>query len=560
MVSPVLAKKTSETLTLNERAKKIFQVVYQSQVEKDDGDAQKIMVSALVSKVAFFYEKIRNAVDYEEEHLLRRNAIERILKRQMVIESVIKDFNSEELAKHLIIELIRAAYLQNDKVLEAKIPEIAKIIDKYVRLKEVSLKEISSLFESDVAKVREEVKERNQALNWIISLAACEIEENLGYKEKDQAIASSMFDVLSKNIQLPVDLPYAKDLEIQIYLSIFRKHFKYDRAMLSFVLFRYYNSTWANPSEADLIKISRRFKALHQAIEKQLKHPLIKQMDGIVRRYSLYFSTLTQAIQNNPVNLYNALKKDHKDFVATIKSVCSSTYKKIKSRLWKAGIRSIIYIFVTKSVFVVLIEVPAVQFFGEKFNPLSLGINIVFPAALLFTLILFTRIPRANNTKLIVSGVEEIAFVEKERKNPIILRRPIKRGSAINVIFTILYTATFFATILAVIWLLNQINFNWVSTIIFLFFLALVSFFSARIKKDIREISIENRRDSIFTFIFDFFYMPVAAIGKWLSNGFSKINIFVFILDFIIEAPFKVLIEAAEEWTKYVKEKKEDLI
>jgi hypothetical protein len=49
------------------------------------------------------------------------------------------------------------------------------------------------------------------------------------------------------------------------------------------------------------------------------------------------------------------------------------------------------------------------------------------------------------------------------------------------------------------------------------------------------------------------------SFGKWLSENFSRVNVFVFVLDFIIEAPFKIFVEIAEEWTKYVRERKEEI-
>jgi len=49
-------------------------------------------------------------------------------------------------------------------------------------------------------------------------------------------------------------------------------------------------------------------------------------------------------------------------------------------------------------------------------------------------------------------------------------------------------------------------------------------------------------------------------IGKWLSSNVSKVNIFIFVFDFIIEAPFKVLVEVAEDWTRYVKERKDNMV
>ena len=40
---------------------------------------------------------------------------------------------------------------------------------------------------------------------------------------------------------------------------------------------------------------------------------------------------------------------------------------------------------------------------------------------------------------------------------------------------------------------------------------------------------------------------------------FAKINIFVFVLDFIIEAPLQILIEIVEDWAGYMKERKEEV-
>jgi len=91
MVNPTLSQKKEQTLSVGDRAKKLFQAVYFEQNTKDNlsDNIPRISVSDLISKMSFYYEKIRNSVDYKEEHLLRKNAIERILKRQIVIEGTI---------------------------------------------------------------------------------------------------------------------------------------------------------------------------------------------------------------------------------------------------------------------------------------------------------------------------------------------------------------------------------------------------------------------------------------------------------------------------------------
>jgi hypothetical protein len=141
MVSPHLTKKKSETLTVSLGTRKLFQVAYREQnkeVKENEGEA-KIKVSTLISKVAFYYEKIRNYVDYNEEHLHRKNAVARILKRLVVIEGAIKISNSEETCRNLLTELIRAGYLPNDKIPESKIDEVKVILEKHLRLREQAM-------------------------------------------------------------------------------------------------------------------------------------------------------------------------------------------------------------------------------------------------------------------------------------------------------------------------------------------------------------------------------------------------------------------------------------
>jgi len=551
MPSPTLSKKTDQKNTVLENAKKLFRVIYfeENKEEKDDNDAPKIKVSDLVSKMAFYYEKIRNTVDYKEEHLLRKNAIERILRRQIVIEGVIslKGLNSRDIAGELLTELIRAAYLKNNTVEEAKIDEIGAVVDKYLRLKRYRLEHSKDF-----------AHEKNHTAAWIISLLACDIEERLGRSETDMAVVDYMYNILSRNIELPVNSPYADDREIQIYISINRCYLKFDRDMLSFILFKHYNPGWKNPDEETIERIAKNIGDLKDRIEKNLEHPLSGQLNRIINKYNVFFSILTDVIRDDPRGVYDSFTKDPKAFARNIKKMCSKRYLAARKKLWRAAVRSIMYIFITKSVFAVLLEVPATKWFGEEINPVSLLINISFPALLLFIIVLFTRLPSEANSNRIVEGIEGVVF-EKKKEDVHKLRPPVRRSRFMHTTFGFIYSVTFFLSFGTIIWALDKIGFNWVSITIFLFFLAFVSFFSIRIRKGAKDLLIVEREDNILSLLADFFYVPIVEAGKWLSEKFSRINVFVFILDFIIEAPFKIFVTIAEEWTKYVKERKDEI-
>ncbi len=555
MASPHLQKKTEEKLTVSDCGKQIFQVIYREQKQalekKQDEEIPKIKVSRLISKMSFYYEKIRNTVDYKDEHLLRKNAIERILRRQIIIERAIKQHESRDISRHLLTELIRAAYLPNNEIPEAKIDEIGAIIKKYAKLREGYEQSLKNGGNAD---------KRGEIIRWIIALAASDIERNLGYSPTDRTVVNNMYKILLDSIRLPDDTEYGKDKDIQVYVGIYRSFLKYDRDMLSFIIFKYYNSGWEHADEDEAGRIGKNLELVKEAIDHQIDHPLARQLDRIISRYTVFFTILTDVVDDDPVTVYDQIRKDPKAFPRLIKQKCANRYQKVRSKLWRAAVRSIFYIFITKSIFVVILEVPATRWFGEVINPVSLFINITFPAILLFLIVFFTRLPGEDNTGRIVEGIDEIMFEERKRTDQSRLRAPAKRSRIKNTIFGLVYTFTFFLSFGLVVWALGKIKFNIVSIIIFLFFLALVSFFSIRVRKGTKELLVVEPKENIMSLFVDFFYTPIVAVGKWLSENFSRINVFVFILDFIIEAPFKIFVEVAEEWTRYVRERKEEIM
>lgn len=547
MLNPTLSKKKEAALMVNENAKKLFQVIYAAQNKEEAGNNRpNIKVSELISKMAFYYEKIRNTVDYKEESLHRKNAIERILKRQIIIQGA-KD--EEKMANHLLVELIRAGYLPNNKIEEKKISETGAIIAKYLQLKNCVLADLSS-----------DYKAKNELARWIISFAASDIEEKVGRDEVKQTVIKNMYEILSETVKLPDNTPYEKDKKIQIYLGIHRNYLKFDRAMAEYILFKYFNANWQNADSRLIRQIGENIFTLRRAIAFQINHPLAGQLNRIIGRYTVLFSILTDVVETNPAGVYEKLQTDGKAFSAMIKQFCNKRYKAVRAKLRRAAFRSILYLLITKMILVFILEIPVSLWLELPINYNSLIINVSFPLFLLFLISLFTRVPSNANTAKIIEGIEEIIFAEKSKKEPYLLRQPSKRSGFMNFIFSFFYSAAFLLTFSVIIWALLQIHFNIISIIIFLFFLTLVSFFGIRIRKTARELFIIEQRENILNFITDFFYIPIIEVGKWLNERFSRINIFVFILDFIIEAPFKIFVEITEEWTKYVKERKDEIV
>ncbi|MBD3247995.1 hypothetical protein GF382_01735 [Candidatus Falkowbacteria bacterium] len=563
MVSPYLTKKKEESLSLEHSIRKLFQVIYKEQhkEEKVNEDEARIKVSDLISKMAFYYEKIRNAVDYNEEHLHRKDAILRILKRQIVIEGLVKENKNEELASSLLVELIRAGYLPNNRVPESKIDEVAEVIEKHIRLRNSILPKFGGI--GDISRQVEKVitKEKREIGGWLLGLMASEIESILEKDKVKEIVVSNMYEYLVDNIKLPTNFSeYEKDRELQVYLAIFRNYMKFDRDMLAFIVFKYYHAEWWMPKDNDISAIAQNINVLRKAIDHQLDHPLAKQLNKHIGRYTIYYQVLVDMISEDPAKLYETIKIKPDKFPALVRGAFTKRYEAARKKLWRAGMNSIFYILVAKIIFAIALEFPVMNFIGKNWNAMSQAVNILFPPLFLFFVIIFTRVSSEENTKKVIQGVSEITFVEKKRTEPIVLRKPAGRNHVLGSIFNLVYGVTYLISFGAIIYVLNKLDFTWITMSGFLLFLALLSFFSIRIRRNVRQMIIVEEKENIFSFIIDFFFVPIISVGKWLSAKFSHLNVFVFVLDFIIEAPFKVLVGIAEEWTKYVRERKEDIV
>ena len=88
---------------------------------------QTIEVGDAAGKLAFIYEKIRTTVDYKDDHLLRKHAIARMLKRLTT-----PGAKGSIIALPLIEELIRARYLPNKTILNTAVGQVCHAINKYI--------------------------------------------------------------------------------------------------------------------------------------------------------------------------------------------------------------------------------------------------------------------------------------------------------------------------------------------------------------------------------------------------------------------------------------------
>jgi hypothetical protein len=124
---------------------------------------------------------------------------------------------------------------------------------------------------------------------------------------------------------------------------------------------------------------------------------------------------------------------------------------------------------------------------------------------------------------------------------------------AFNLVYTLAYGASFGLAV----WLLLKLDFSWVHIGVFFLFFSAVSYFRFRLIQASRELDVNDRRESIFEIIGDFFYTPFIKLGEWLSARYRRINVITAILDLMIEMPLKTTLRILQEWVGFMRDKRE---
>lgn len=531
----------SEPLT--QEAEKLLDTYKQAlEAEKnyDATDDDKVSVHQVSSKIAFFYEKLRNTVDYKEEHLLRKNAIKRILKRRVMTEK-----NEADVAKFLVYELVRAGYLPNKKIPEARIKDVELIIDKYT-------------FLLNKTPGKNKGGDNEETFDWIIGIASCEIEEKLVPHGKENAIVNFAREVMEKKINVQEGLTIKPEIKKElVYVAVLKSLNKADLDMVRYRLFTMRRPEWIfAPSEDTIAKMAAGVESIMSGIDKIINHRYADSFNKAVKKNQAYLTILQDVAFNNPKDI-DRIFSHHYRIEDAIKETCVKKYREAQTKLKRAALRSIAYIFITKVALALIIELPFDKYIVGEINYFALGVNILFPPILMAILVMNINVPSKKNTELIVQGIKDMLYGDYGK--PQIIKRPVSPSSFFLTAFQFLYLLVFIVSFGLIIWALNKLGFNFISIGLFLFFLSVVSYFTIRIRQNARELLVVRKKEGIWSFATDLFSMPILQVGQWLSVKMSSINVFVYVLDFIIEAPFKTFVDIFEEWIYYIKEEKEKI-
>jgi hypothetical protein len=88
----------------------------------------------------------------------------------------------------------------------------------------------------------------------------------------------------------------------------------------------------------------------------------------------------------------------------------------------------------------------------------------------------------------------------------------------------------------------------------------LVLLFGYRVRFTASELNVTGDSESLLGHLITNLSLPLLDLGVWLSDKFARFNFLIVFLDFLIEAPLKNIIGVADEWTTFVRERREEVV
>ena len=462
--------------------------------------------NGVIETLARVYEKARNALEYRADHLVRRAAIERILKRRIIL-----DKNPKSVTSHLLTELKWARYLAFTEVDQNLFSNLEKILQKYIGKTYDSIPEV-----------------------WISKIASAEIEDVLNLNTDYHDFTLLTFQVIKQKVKIKDE-----NIELLIYYAVDKVYGQSDEEQIAYHILKL-GADW------NLFNLAKNHKDTSRIIKF-----VRRQMPPLILLRDMYFYSPSE---------FKKTISDEAKFKKSAGEVLENQLNQMSGRIQTASIRSIIYVFLTKMVIAMGLEIPFEILVYGSLSKIPLIINIVFPPVLMWTTTLQNHLPDDSEKENLIKRTYFIFnnFDKLKDETDILTDKIEEKTSTIYNIFSTIYIIIFLGIFGLIYFVLGKVGFSFASKLVFIFFLTIIAFFAYRISQIAKVYSWKSGAErSSFG---DIVSVPILSIGSRLSRGISKLNFLAFAFDFILEAPFKIILGFLDSWVQFLSLKKEEEI
>ncbi len=498
-------------------------------VREQNAAGEPIHVSGAGKKLATAFEQLRNAAEYTEEHLLLQRAIKRYFKRNF---SAFAKVGSRNIGEELIIELLQAGYLRSGECSKETARRIQHLSDTYAQA-------YHALRGAKVSK--------DDATDWILSILSVEAEGLLNPHAHFAAIAYVAYHHYLSFFPKAalVNTPGQDEAyEISLYIAVHQALLKSDIAIVRHDLMRMYQQSPNNLHD---------FIAFNRNVTKLYASRYVQQLKRTVSKHAAALRVLKRMAEDHD-NLPELLD-DREQFLEAFDQQVTNEYKQVHRRLNRGIIKSIIFLFITKVIIGIGLEVPYDLIFVGSVAILPLAINLLFPPLYMASLKLGLKVPSQTNARVLHEYIDKALYTGEQPWLPLL--RDSNR--TISLLTKLLYAGLFFIPFAITVYALTLLHFNWMQAVIFFVFLSTASYLGFRLSSMIRELELVSHEANVLSAVRDFFYLPFILVGQWLSSKYARINAVAHILDIAIELPLKTLLRLFRQWTRFIREKHDEI-
>lgn len=519
---------SNETLTFVEKFLASFHYVKTNGKQTNDKSVNSAMI----------YEKFRNALEYQEDHLIFKNAVSRIIRRQYTL---VPGITAPELLSDLLNELTWANYLNPDDLKPDTTQKVQGILERYLVI---------------LRAARSGYLPKHEVNKTIINWLACELDEVLKPVCDQDILIDFAYSVLAENVETKGTRISEVDNEIQLKLAIFSTVFKPDNSLIEYWLLKKLYPGWLDYPLSKAKEFGSSFDPYYNKIRRITNHPARPRYYIYVKRNIAPFILMRDLPAAKGVNAGKVKENPHLLRNSLLEVYDSVTFA-TRIKVWRGTMRALVFILLTKISLALFLEVPFDHYLTGTINYLSLCINILLPPFLMLIAGTFVKSPSPKNRETVGKAIDAIATEGIISKGKFQIAR--KPATTVDNLFNIVYWVISLAILAGVVWALLSLEFNFLSILLFFFFVSAVSFFSFRIRNIALELAMVRVNNDSITSTVEFVFSPFIRIGKVISDRVSRSNPFIIALDFLIEAPFKTILKILNSWFKFVNAKKEEI-
>ncbi len=481
---------------------------------------EKVHVVGAGKTLTAGYEQLRNAAEHAEENVLLQRAIRRFYRRLFLSRDLTRAAKSGE---DLIVELTLAGYLPNDSVPRSLINRIGVNADAYLG-------------------VYIKLGSRAHRDEWTLDVLAVEVESMLSdYIQHDVFVDFAYTHFVQI---LPGKSHHSENHDVSVFIAVHRALLKSDPARIRWTLLQRYQQTPTDFAS---------FTKTNALIDKLLESDETEQLYRAVNRQGAAFRVLWHMIEHHAD--LDQLLENRERFLSAYESQIETTYESTSKRITKGIVKSVIFLFITKVVIGILIEVPYDIVVHGAISWLPLTINLLFPPLYMILLSNTLLLPGAANTAALTDNIDALLFASPDKANLSVRRRAKSYGWSYKIAYVLFILLVVGATTFG----LYQLGFSVLHLAIFFIFLSTASFLGFSLSRLVREVEAIDSYQGGVTMFRDFLYMPFVMIGRWMSEKYAKINLVASILDMVIELPLKTVLKLIRQWGAFMSDQKDRL-